>query len=483
VKERTNIPLELVKTGISGLDQLLSGGFIKGSTVLVSGNYGVGKTLFALEYAFHQARRGERVLYVSTSEPVFKVRQFASSLEFYDDTLVHTGYRECSQKKGVHHAGSVEFLESSLGIITGLHYNDESSLIEEIRNMVEGKGIQHLIIDPITTITMLYESETVMRKDILLLGAWLTRLGCTVLLTAEETDPRLLEVEKYLADCVINLSSQMQEHEREFLVTVQKLRGNRQNMSTHLYTVGREGITVIHDLSLQKAQDTLHPAATGIPSLDRIARIDYGMTWVLSVDDRAHFTPVLESVIGSAIAAGDGIIYAPPPRLPFHVIDEGLKRLGSDITAECGRGNAFLVDHYGRRMPDDLKPYVVENFPEVEDLVIYSMSRPADRRWRVLADLNGERYAHGPEALRRRFTAGQSRARERGDLFFSYCNFRELEPELAAFVRQACDGIIEVYVKGKYQCLRVAKSPGGCLSNEHVLVPSENKPYIRLMQK
>jgi hypothetical protein len=177
VKEWSKIPLELVKTGISGLDPLLNGGFIKGSTVLVSGNYGVGKTLFALEYAFHQARRGDKVLYVSTSEPVFKVRQFASNLEFYDDALVQTGYREYSHKKNAHHAGSIEFIESSLGIVTGLHFNDESSLIEEIRNMVEGKGIQHLIIDPITTITMLYESETDMRKDILLMGAWLTRLG------------------------------------------------------------------------------------------------------------------------------------------------------------------------------------------------------------------------------------------------------------------------------------------------------------------
>jgi hypothetical protein len=377
----------------------------------------------------------------------------------------------------------VEFIESSLGIITGLHFNDESSLIEEIRNMVEGKGIRHLIIDPITTITMLYESETVLRKDILLMGAWLTRLGCTVLLTAEETDPRLLDVEKYLADCVISLSSQMRYSEREFLVTVQKLRGNRQNMSSHLYTVGREGVTVIHDLSMQNVQDTLHPASTGIAGLDRIARLDYGMTWVLSIDDRAHFSPLLESLLNSAFSAGDGVLYAPPPRLTFHAIDAGLKRLGSDLTAECERGNAFLVDHYSRRMPDNLKPYVVENFREVEDTVIYAASRPTDKRWRILADLNGERYAHGPEALRRRFTAGQSRARENGDLFFGYGNFNELEPEIAAFIRQACDGIIEVYVKDKYQCLRVAKSPGGCLSNEHVLVPSDNKPFIRLMQK
>jgi hypothetical protein len=211
--------------------------------------------------------------------------------------------------------------------------------------------------------------------------------------------------------------------------------------------------------------------------------MDYGMTWVLSVDDRAHFTPLLESLLHSAFSEGDGVVYAPPPRLPFHSIDEGLKRLGSDLSAECERGNAYLVDHYSRRMPETMKPCVIENLPEIEDLVIYSSSRPPDRRWRILADLNGERYARGPEVLRRRFTMGQSRARERGDLFFGYCNFDELEPELAAFIRQACDGIIEVYVRGKYQCLRVSKSPGGCLSNEHIIMPSEYKPFIKLQQK
>ena len=205
---------------------------------------------------------------------------------------MHTGYRDFSRKKNAGHAGSIEFIESSMGIITGLHFTDESSLIEEIRNMVEGKGIQHLIIDPITTITMLYDSETAMRKDILLMGALLTRLGCTVLLTAEESDSRLLDVEKYLADCVINLDSHMHDHEREFNIAVQKLRGNRQHMSSQLYTLGSDGVKIIPDLSTRHMPDVSSPAMAGIPDFDRIVRMDYGMSWVLSVDDRTDFLPV-----------------------------------------------------------------------------------------------------------------------------------------------------------------------------------------------
>jgi KaiC/GvpD/RAD55 family RecA-like ATPase len=476
-------PLELVRTGITGLDLLLSGGFIKGSTVLVSGNYGVGKTLFALQYAFHQASRGEKVLYVSTSEPVFKVKQFASNLEFYDDRVVHTGYKEFSHKKNTQHAGSVEFIESSLGIITGLHFTDESSLIEEIRNMVEGKGIQHLIIDPITTITMLYESETAMRKDILLLGAWLTRLGCTVLLTAEETDPRLLEVEKYLADCVINLNSRQQGHEREFYVSVQKLRGNRQAMSSQLYTLGRDGVTIIPDLSVAGRHSPPCGVKTGIPALDRIAQIAYGSSWLISVDDRSDYLPVIESMLAEALAAGDGIVYSPPARLSFDGMEAGLKRFGVDLPGACAACAAYFVDNYGRKAPEHLRPYVVENYPEVEDmLVLTGRSRDRDRRWRTVADLGGERYLYGAEALHRRFTAGQSRAREGGDIYLAYCNFRELDPDLAEYLKASCDGIIEVYTRGGYQFLRVARSPSA-ISGEYVMVPSQDKPYVRLVQK
>lgn len=234
-----------MRTGIIGLDQLLSGGFVKGSTVLVSGSYGSGKTLLALQYAFHQARQGEKVLYVSTSEPVFKIRQFASNLAFFDEKLIRTGYNGLSSKKTGNHAGFVEFVESSMGIVTGIYFNDVSSLMEEIRDMVNENGIQHLVIDPITTISMLYDSESAMRKEILLMSAWLTRMGCTVLLTAEASDQKLLAVEKYLADCVIDLRSNIEADEREFSISIEKLRGNRQMMYSQPYMPGCEGIKLL----------------------------------------------------------------------------------------------------------------------------------------------------------------------------------------------------------------------------------------------
>jgi circadian clock protein KaiC len=71
---------DTVNTGIEGLDELLCGGIPKGSTVLLSGPPGAGKTVLSLQYAFNHASRGEKVLFVSTCEPLYKINRYASSL-------------------------------------------------------------------------------------------------------------------------------------------------------------------------------------------------------------------------------------------------------------------------------------------------------------------------------------------------------------------------------------------------------------------
>ena len=57
-------PSERVSSGIGGLDELLGGeGYYRGSTVLISGTAGTGKTTFAAHFADAACKRGERSLY------------------------------------------------------------------------------------------------------------------------------------------------------------------------------------------------------------------------------------------------------------------------------------------------------------------------------------------------------------------------------------------------------------------------------------
>jgi circadian clock protein KaiC len=56
------------KTGIRGLDGILSGGFSRGHVFLVEGAPGTGKTTIALQFLMEGAQAGEKCLYITLSE-------------------------------------------------------------------------------------------------------------------------------------------------------------------------------------------------------------------------------------------------------------------------------------------------------------------------------------------------------------------------------------------------------------------------------
>ncbi|MDQ3367371.1 MAG: circadian clock protein KaiC [Myxococcota bacterium] len=74
------VSTERVPTGVAALDSLLSGGgYFRGSSVLVSGTAGTGKSSLAAMFADASCRRGERVLYFALEEPGAQiVRNMAS---------------------------------------------------------------------------------------------------------------------------------------------------------------------------------------------------------------------------------------------------------------------------------------------------------------------------------------------------------------------------------------------------------------------
>ena len=70
---------EKAKTGIWGLDNILSGGFTRGHLFLAEGAPGTGKTTVALQFLLEGARAGEKCLYITLSETERELRDGAAS--------------------------------------------------------------------------------------------------------------------------------------------------------------------------------------------------------------------------------------------------------------------------------------------------------------------------------------------------------------------------------------------------------------------
>jgi len=73
-----------VVTGLTELDRVTGGGFVKGSALLVGGDPGIGKSTLLLQSAAALAAQGKRVVYVSGEEAVAQVRLRAQRLGLGD---------------------------------------------------------------------------------------------------------------------------------------------------------------------------------------------------------------------------------------------------------------------------------------------------------------------------------------------------------------------------------------------------------------
>jgi circadian clock protein KaiC len=83
---------ERISTGIPRLDTMLSGkGYFRGSTILVSGTAGTGKTSLAAQFVESACKRGERVLYFAFEESPSQFMRNMSSIGIKLDPWVKKG--------------------------------------------------------------------------------------------------------------------------------------------------------------------------------------------------------------------------------------------------------------------------------------------------------------------------------------------------------------------------------------------------------
>jgi KaiC/GvpD/RAD55 family RecA-like ATPase len=132
--------LKRSRTYISGFDDLICGGFPLGSTVLLNGNPGSGKTIFSLEYLVNGAIfNNEKGVYFSFEEKkdalVLQASQFGWDLEDLE-------------KKGLIKIISI-----------GTSFLDEYSA-SEIIEIINSFGASRVVIDSINTLSFLISSKS-----------------------------------------------------------------------------------------------------------------------------------------------------------------------------------------------------------------------------------------------------------------------------------------------------------------------------------
>lgn len=122
-----------VSTGIPSLDKMFKGGgFTKGSTILISGTAGTGKTSLAAAFALERCRRGERCLFLSYEESSGQLIYNMRSIGLHLEPVVKKGLLQI-----------VSTRPSFFGL--------EQHLLDLYKTL-EGFKPQSVVIDPLTSL-------------------------------------------------------------------------------------------------------------------------------------------------------------------------------------------------------------------------------------------------------------------------------------------------------------------------------------------
>jgi circadian clock protein KaiC len=83
---------ERVSTGVKGLDEMIAEGFWRGSTTLIAGPTGAGKTIIGLHFICEGALKGERGLYVGLQENPTQIARTMKNFGWEPEKLLNDGF-------------------------------------------------------------------------------------------------------------------------------------------------------------------------------------------------------------------------------------------------------------------------------------------------------------------------------------------------------------------------------------------------------
>ncbi|MEM4634030.1 MAG: ATPase domain-containing protein [Candidatus Anstonellaceae archaeon] len=207
------MPQDKVPSGIPGLDELIGGGFERGSTTLVMGGAGSGKTTLLAQYLFAGASQygepGVFLTFEESAESIFKhMLNFGFDFKALEEQNLFAtiNYRPHEVKKLVEEGGGL------------------------IMDTITSIGAKRLCIDSLTSYMALFESAYQARESEIALFDLLRKWGCTSLLSVEgrlsDKERRTVGLE-YLSDGVIVMHHPRNQSVRYRAIEVLKMRGSR----------------------------------------------------------------------------------------------------------------------------------------------------------------------------------------------------------------------------------------------------------------
>ncbi len=235
--------IERVPTGIPGLDDILHGGFIKGSNILISGPAGTGKTIFCLQFLYNGiVKYNQPGILLTLEERPSELRREASLFGWDLSKLESEGLLViidgASSKAGLPTYESIA-LKPTFSVET---------IADKIYKAKKEINAERIVIDSISGLSFQLNALNEIRDAIFKLSSLLRELNLTSLMTTEVVDESRYSrygVEEFITQGLILLSLREIDGELRRSLIVRKMRGTSHSLKRFTVEISNSGFVVM----------------------------------------------------------------------------------------------------------------------------------------------------------------------------------------------------------------------------------------------
>jgi circadian clock protein KaiC len=268
--------IDLLSTGIAGLDDILGGGFFRNHLYLIEGDPGTGKTTIALQFLLDGARLGQKCLYVALSESKAELLEIAEShgwdlgpVNIFEMVPDDNELKPEAQYT-VFHPSEIELADTT------------GAVLAEVERLQPTR----VVFDSLSELRMLARDSLRYRRQVMGLKRYFAGRKCTVLLLDDRTgEGHDLQLQS-ISHGVVMLESLEREYGiKRRRLEVRKLRGAQFREGFHDYTIKQGGLEVYPRLVASEHSSDFAPMqiTSGIHELDQLfgGGIDSGTSTLL----------------------------------------------------------------------------------------------------------------------------------------------------------------------------------------------------------